>query len=73
MLTIRCPKLDDQQYYTEKLADILKSNSTKSITLINIEVPRCFVLQDLTEEAIKKSGKKIPLRQAIITIEGETQ
>lgn len=73
VLTIGCPKLDDQQYYTEKLADILKSNSIKSITLINMEVPCCFGLQHLTEEAIKKSGKTIPLGQTIITIKGEKQ
>ena len=73
VLTIGCPKLDDSQYYTEKLTDILRLNNIKSVTLVNMEVPCCFGLQNITEEAIRKSGKIIPLRQTIVTIKGEKQ
>ncbi|MDP3026230.1 MAG: 4Fe-4S binding protein [Nanoarchaeota archaeon] len=70
-LMIGCPKLDDVEYYEEKLTDILKSNNIKSITIVNMEVPCCFGLQNIAENAIRKSGKIIPLRQTIITVSGE--
>lgn len=73
IILIGCPKLDDAEFYKEKLTEIIKSNNIKSITIVNMEVPCCFVLQSLTEEAIKNSGKTIPLRQTIITIQGEKQ
>jgi len=66
-----CPKFDDAEYYIEKLTEILKMNNIKSITLVNMEVPCCFGLQQIAEEAIKNSGKIIPLRQTIITVRGE--
>lgn len=70
ILMIGCPKLDDVEYYEEKLTDILKSNNIKSITVVNMEVPCCFGLQNIAENAIRNSGKTIPLRQTIITISG---
>ncbi|MFH0859846.1 MAG: 4Fe-4S binding protein [Candidatus Altiarchaeota archaeon] len=69
-LLIGCPKLDDAQFYTEKLTQILKGNNIKSISVVNMEVPCCFGLQRLVEEAIKASGKVIPFRQTIISIDG---
>ncbi|MEK6859758.1 MAG: 4Fe-4S binding protein [Nanoarchaeota archaeon] len=72
-LVIGCPKLDDIEFYEKKLTEILKSNNIKSITILNMEVPCCFGLQKITENAIRNSGKTIPLRQTIITISGEKQ
>lgn len=54
-----------------KATEILKGNNIKSITIVNMEVPCCFSLQNITEEAIKEFGKTIPLRQTIISISGE--
>ncbi|MEK6936246.1 MAG: 4Fe-4S binding protein [Nanoarchaeota archaeon] len=72
-LIIGCPKLDDVEFYEQKLTEILKFNNIKSISIVNMEVPCCFGLQKITEQAIKNSGKTIPLRQTIITIQGEKQ
>lgn len=72
-LIIGCPKLDDADFYAEKLTEIIKKNNIKSITLVNMEVPCCFGLQRIAEEAIKNAGKIIPLRQTVITIRGEKQ
>lgn len=72
-LLIGCPKLDDAKFYTEKLTEILKNNDIKSITLVNMEVPCCFGLQHVVEEAIKASGKVVPLRQTVITVDGKKQ
>ncbi len=70
-LVIGCPKLDDANFYVEKLSELIKESSPKSITLVNMEVPCCFGMQRIVEDAISKSGKTIPLRQAIISVSGE--
>ncbi len=70
---IGCPKLDDAESYVDKLAEMLKKNNIKSITLVNMEVPCCFGLQRIVEEAVARSGKVLPIRQTVITIRGEKQ
>ena len=70
-VVVGCPKLDDIQYYREKLAEILKTNPIKSVTVPYMEVPCCFGLVKATEEAIKASGKTIPLKKVKIGIRGE--
>lgn len=73
VIIIGCPKLDDAEFYKQKLTEILKLNNIKSITTTIMEVPCCFGLQHLVEEAIKESGKEIQLEKSIITIKGEKQ
>jgi ferredoxin len=72
-LIIGCPKLDDAGSYVDKLAEMLKKNNIKGVTLVNMEVPCCFGLQQIVEEAVAKSGKVLPIRQTVITIRGEKQ
>ena len=67
---VGCPKLDDIQLYKEKLTEIFKANSIKSITVPFMEVPCCFGLVKVTEEAIAASGKNIPLKKIKIGIRG---
>ncbi len=70
-VVVGCPKLDDVQYYKEKLTEIFKANSIKSITLPHMEVPCCFGLVKAAEDAIAASGKKIPLKKVKIGIRGD--
>ncbi|OGP71125.1 MAG: 4Fe-4S ferredoxin [Deltaproteobacteria bacterium RBG_16_50_11] len=72
-IVIGCPKLDDIQIYREKLTQIFKANSIKSITLPYMEVPCCFGLVKATEDALVASGKTIPLKKVKIGIHGEIQ
>ncbi len=71
ILVVGCPKLDDIQYYKEKLTEIFKTNSIKSVTVPYMEVPCCFGLVKATEDAIAASGKKIPFKKVKIGIRGE--
>ena len=73
VVVVGCPKLDDIQYYKEKLTDIFKSNSIKSVTVPYMEVPCCFGLVKAAEDAIAASGKNIPLKNIRIGIRGEIQ
>ncbi len=63
---IGCPKLDDVQAYIEKLTRIFQNNRIKDITLIRMEVPCCGGLQRMVHEAIRLSGKAIPLQEYIV-------
>lgn len=71
VLLLGCPKLDAATIYEEKLAEIFKSNTIKSITLLHMEVPCCFGMNQIVNEALRLSGKKIPLKEVTIGIKGD--
>jgi len=70
-VVVGCPKLDDIQFYKEKLTEIFKTNSIKSVTVPYMEVPCCFGLVKATEDALAASGKRIPLKKVKIGIRGD--
>ena len=72
-VVIGCPKLDEVDSYADKIAGIIKAGNVKSVTVAHMEVPCCFGLQQIAEEAVKKSGKKIPIEEVTITLQGEKQ
>jgi ferredoxin len=70
-VVVGCPKLDDIQYYKEKLTEIFKVNSINTVTVPYMEVPCCSGLVKATEDAIAASGKNIPLKKIKVGIRGE--
>ena len=71
VLAVGCPKLDDVSLYRNKLAAIFKTADIKSVTVVNMEVPCCFGLKRVVEEAMELSGRHIPLKQETISVKGE--
>jgi len=71
ILAVGCPKLDDATLYRNKLAAIFREAGIRSVTVVNMEVPCCFGLNRLVQEAMELSGKKVPLKQETISIKGE--
>ena len=71
ILLVGCPKLDDAGFYKDKITDILKENDIKSVTIAHMEVPCCFGLVKLVNDALKDSGKDIPLDDIMIKVNGE--
>ncbi len=70
-LIIFCPKLDRMpEQYVEKLSEIFSANTIRSITLVHMEVPCCFGLTGIVKEAIKRSGKNLPIKEETISIRG---
>lgn len=67
---IGCPKLDNIDY-SEKLADILRHNDVRSLTVTRMSVPCCAGIYNAAVKAIEDSGKDIPLQCVTITPEGE--
>ena len=70
-IAIGCPKLDDPEAYIDKVTQILKNSDIKSIKVVHMEVPCCYGLVHIAQEAIKRSGKNIPLKTVNIGIKGE--
>lgn len=70
-VVVGCPKLDDAQFYIEKLAAILTASDIRSITVAIMEVPCCRGLSYVVEQALLKSGKRLPVETIVIGIRGE--
>ncbi len=70
-IAIGCPKLDDPEAYINKLTQILKSSDIKSLKVVHMEVPCCYGLVRIAQEALHRSGKDIPVETVNIGIKGE--
>ncbi len=70
-LLVACPKLDDFQAHLEKLTDILRHSSVKSLTVVRMEVPCCSGLVYMARQAMQLSGNDIPFKEVIISIKGD--
>ncbi len=70
-VVIGCPKLDDAHAYVEKITQIIATAQPKSITIINMEVPCCFGLVQIVQQAIAQSGQDVPFKTATISIRGD--
>jgi len=71
VLLIACPKLDDAEFYREKLTYMLQANDIAGLDVAFMEVPCCFGLVRLAEEALAASGKDIPARAIRLGIHGD--
>jgi NAD-dependent dihydropyrimidine dehydrogenase PreA subunit len=71
IVIIFCPKLDpDIEGYIEKLSEIFRLHIIKSITVVHMEVPCCSGVRYVVDKALERSGKKIPVVEKTIAIEG---
>jgi len=70
-LAIACPKLDNPQGYVEKLAAMITEAGITSITIVMMQVPCCRGLEHFVEQAMQIAGARIPVRRAIVGVEGD--
>ena len=70
-VVIGCPKLDDNQFYTQKLTELFRNSPLKSITVMKMEVPCCGGIAMAARQALAASGKEIPYREVTVGIRGE--
>jgi ferredoxin len=66
-----CPKFDDAKSYVDKLADILRVNDIKDVTVLQMEVPCCAGMSRIAALAVAASGKNVPITQVVVTRRGE--
>jgi len=70
-IVVACPKLDDTSPYVAKLAELIRTNDLKSLTVALMTVPCCSGLYRLVERAVEASGIDIPIRTVVIGLDGE--
>lgn len=69
-IAIGCPKLDDVEFYIEKLAAILQANKLNSLAVIHMEVPCCSGLTYIAQQAIAKSNIEMTFEDVTIDLQG---
>jgi len=71
-LVIACPKLDsNQESYLQKLVSMINDSNINSLTVVRMEVPCCGGLTQLAQQALANANRKIPIKQAVISHQGE--
>jgi len=69
-IAVGCPKLDNVEFYVEKLAAILHANKLKSLTVVHMEVPCCSGLTYIARQAIAKNGVEMSFEDVTIDLQG---
>jgi len=69
-IAVGCPKLDDAEFYIEKLAAILQANKLNSLTVVHMEVPCCFGLTRIAREALVRSGVAMSFEDVTVDLRG---
>jgi NAD-dependent dihydropyrimidine dehydrogenase PreA subunit len=69
-LVVGCPKLDDNQGYVLKLAEILRRGTIRSVTVVKMVVPCCGGIALAARQALEVAGKEIPYREITVGIDG---
>jgi ferredoxin len=70
-VVVGCPKLDDVEFYVQKLTELIRVNNLESITVLRMEVPCCGGMAQAAKIARDNSGVEIPVKVVTISIEGE--
>jgi NAD-dependent dihydropyrimidine dehydrogenase PreA subunit len=73
VVVIGCPKLDDNRLYLEKLTELFRVSTVRSITVLRMEVPCCGGIVMAARQALADSGKEIPFQEVTIGIRGEVK
>ncbi len=71
-LAIACPKLDEgQEVYVAKLRSWFEDAKINSLTVLIMQVPCCKGLVNLARQALESSKRKVPLKEVVISLQGE--
>jgi NAD-dependent dihydropyrimidine dehydrogenase PreA subunit len=69
-LVVACPKLDDTTPYVEKLAELFRTATPKSIAVARMTVPCCGGLERIVQMALQLSGVDMPVKTVTIDLQG---
>lgn len=71
-LAIACPKLDtNKESYLQKLTSMITDTKINSLTVVIMEVPCCGGLLQMAQSARENAKRNIPIKLAIVSIQGE--
>ena len=71
VVLVACPKFDNFDAHQAKLTEILRQSAIKSLTVLHMEVPCCSGLRHMANEALRESGKAMPVKDITIGMHGE--
>jgi hypothetical protein len=71
VLLLGCPKFDDAQSYIDKVADILRNNAIKDITVLRMEVPCCAGLTGIAQRGAQAAGSDVAIKTIVISRDGQ--
>lgn len=73
-VVIACPKLDQgMDIYVQKFIRLIDESQVNTITVVIMEVPCCNGLLAMVQTALQQAARKVPVKLAVISIEGELQ
>ncbi len=72
-VVLACPKLDNARAHMEKLVDLFQASRPRSVKVVRMEVPCCYGLMALTEQAAELAGLQVPVEEVVITVSGGRQ
>ncbi len=70
-VVVGCPKLDDIDFYTNKLTEMVRENNLRSITVAYMEVPCCMGIVMAVEQAVKNAQVTVPVNKIKISLQGQ--
>jgi len=71
-LVIACPKLDHGiDTYLQKMIRLISDSKVNTITVLRMAVPCCGGLVQIVSEAVVKSGRKVPVKEVVLSVSGE--
>jgi Fe-S-cluster-containing hydrogenase component 2 len=70
-VVVGCPKLDDNRFYVEKLAELFRRSEIRSVTVVKMQVPCCGGIAWAAREALALSGKSIPFEEVTVGVHGD--
>ncbi|MBE0481029.1 MAG: 4Fe-4S binding protein [Dehalococcoidia bacterium] len=70
-LLVACPKPDDYEAQLRRLTEILAKSRIRSLKVVHMDVACCYGLKKMAAEAVRLSGKDIPLEEVTMSIRGE--
>jgi NAD-dependent dihydropyrimidine dehydrogenase PreA subunit len=70
-VVIGCPKFDDLQSYTARLAAMIQANDLQEIVVARMQVPCCQGILQAVLQAKHTTRSNVPVREIIISIEGK--
>ncbi len=70
-LAIACPKLDSgMDIYRDKITALVDQANINTLTVVIMQVPCCGGLLQVAKDAVARASRKVPVKAAIISIEG---
>ena len=70
-IVVGCPKLDNLQFYVDKLTEIFRVNKINSVEVLLMEVPCCGGIGQAAQIARQQAEANFPVKLTTIGVRGE--